>query len=96
MIAGKIGLALAGILVTVFFAPLCAQEDHTKPDAKNRRVELVAKLRSDLSRATLNPNTGEKQRAKLEKINEKSAEAEAALCKGGSIIPWTWSRCRVR
>lgn len=87
MMTGKIGLALAGILVTVSFAPLWAREDHTKPEAKHRCAELVSKLRSDLSRATLNPDTGEKQRAKLEKINEKLAEAEAALRKGGVISP---------
>lgn len=87
MMTGKIGLALAGILMTVSLAPLWAQEDHAKPDTKKRRTELVAKLRSDLNRATLNPDTGEKQRAKLEKINEKLAEAEAALRKGGVISP---------
>lgn len=87
MMTGKFGLALAGILMTVSLAPLWAQEDHAKPDTKNRRPELVAKLRSDLNRATLNPDTGEKQRAKLEKINEKLAEAEAALRKGGVISP---------
>ena len=90
----KIGLAVASILVTALFLPLSAQEGKTQRSAKTERVELVAKLRSDLSRATLNLDISEKQRAKLERIVEKLTEAEAALRRGGAISPIKMLRMR--
>ena len=83
----RIGLTIVSILMTASFGTLSAQEGNPNPEANGQRVQLIAKLRDHLSSVVLNPGVSEKQRAKLDSIKGKLAEAEAALRKGGIISP---------
>ncbi len=83
----RIGLTIVSILMTASFGTLSAQEGNSNPEANGQRVQLIAKLRDHLSTVVLNPGVSEKQRAKLDSIKGKLAEAEAALRKGGIISP---------
>ena len=80
------------ILMIVLTSMLIAQPNAKGMDSgagpsREKRAELVARLRADLAKAAARGNLDEKQRVKLEKAQEKLAEAEAVLRKGGMLNP---------
>lgn len=77
------------VLLSVAMAPLQAiGGDSGSRTVREKRAELVAKLRTDLAKATTEADLDEKQKDKLEKAQEKLAEAEAALRKGSMLSPF--------
>lgn len=81
------------ILKMVLTSMLIAQPNATGMDSgagssREKRAELVARLRADMAKAAARANLDAKQRVKLEKAQEKLAEAEAALRKGGMLSPF--------
>lgn len=80
------------ILVMVLTSMLVAQPNATGIDSssgssREKRAELVGRLRADLAKAAARANLDAKQRAKLEEVQERLAEAEAVLRKGGMLNP---------
>ncbi len=76
-------------LLSISVAPLDAAEtDPGSTSTRERRAELVAKLRTDLTIAAAGADLDAKQNKKLEKAQEKLAGAEATLRKGGMLNPF--------
>lgn len=80
---------LTFVLLSISMAPLQAVGTGSgSASLREKRADLVAKLRTDLAKAATEANLDEKQKNKLEKAQEKLAEAEAALRKGGMLSPF--------
>ncbi|MCC6142299.1 MAG: hypothetical protein IT368_00695 [Candidatus Hydrogenedentes bacterium] len=80
---------LTVVLLSISMAQLHATgTDSGSASVREKRAELVAKLRTDLAKAAVEANLDEKQKDKLVKAQEKLAEAEAALRKGGMLSPF--------
>src|SRR5574340_656075 len=80
------------ILMIVLTSMLIAQPNATGMDSgtgssREKRAELVARLRADLAKAAARANLDAKQRVKLERAQERLAEAEAVLRRGGMLNP---------
>ncbi|MCL5745976.1 MAG: hypothetical protein M1541_18965, partial [Acidobacteria bacterium] len=77
------------LLMSMFAAqPSATGMDSGAGSSREKRAELVGKLRTDLARASARANLDAKQRVKLEKAQERLAEAEAVLRSGGMLNPF--------
>lgn len=80
------------ILMMLLMSMVAAQSNATGMDSsaessREKRAELVGKLRTDLAKASARADVDAKQRIKLEKAQERLAEAEKVLRSGGMLNP---------
>lgn len=80
---------IAMMLLTVMFTaqPNATGMDSSAGSPRERRAELVGKLRTDLAKAAKRADLDAKQKVKLEKAQERLAEAETVLRSNGMLNP---------